>query len=592
VRRIIIGAISGLFVLLAAPAPAAESQAEPYVFDQREFACPVGGAKFTQDVSYSTFSLVTFPDGSYPGDERIDAEIPVCPDNGLVILPDFAAMAAPGNNSMIYADYSAAELASLPALIVDPTYAALKPDGRHIQALWLATRLGRPAFTRFNLLQRATWAAVDPALRRRLVARLAEEGPGLIDAADLPDQSRRHYRFFIVNALRELGRFDEALALIDAIERQGPPVRAPVDPDNMYGPDEYAPQMRALIAEKDMERYPVRLMPPKWAASACGGEDMRPPYGPLSATSKAACKRRAAEQAREAAEIDAAMEEEEKLRRNPAALDRACAATPEAQRRGGLAMACRSVAYERDKAAGDAMAKDGPRLAAACEATPEDRRDGALRHGCEQYETVLAVALEGLLVDDDTAYGILCPEDGIVHPVDRAAVLDQACTRIRELRHNKDIDRMLADPAALDAKCASLSEDDEFTELASACLRRAGDIEQAERERIAGDDAAFARKCARFGRRLSEPANYDGYERESDALEYCWSLQDIRERPRRQAAMEAALDADFAGSIFAETSSLMIEARARAAAMIAKAKVEGTYPKRLPGDRPGDPNDP
>ena len=53
----------------------------------------------------------------------------------------------------------------------------------------------------------------------------------MIQASDLPDQGKRRVSYYIVNALRELGRFDEALALIDSIERGGPPVPAPADPD-------------------------------------------------------------------------------------------------------------------------------------------------------------------------------------------------------------------------------------------------------------------------------------------------------------------------------------------------------------------------
>src|SRR5688500_7609394 len=300
-----IGAISALLLLAAAPAPAAE----PEGIDRREFTCPVGGKAFTQDVGYPTYPLVTFPDGSYPGDDLIDVQIPLCPDNGLVILPDYVAMQEPGTSAMIYSAYSAAELARLPALIADPAYRALAPDGRHVQAHWLATRLGRPALTRLVLLQRATWAATDPALRRRLVGRRVEEGPALIDSADMPDPARRLFRFYIVNGLRELGRFDEALALIDTIERQGPPVPAPVDPDSMYGPGAYAAQMRAVIEAKDIDRFPIALMPPKWANSICNGEDARPPYGPLSATSRATCARRQAEAARKYAEDEASFEE-------------------------------------------------------------------------------------------------------------------------------------------------------------------------------------------------------------------------------------------------------------------------------------------
>jgi hypothetical protein len=247
----------------------------------------------------------------------------------------------------------------------------------------------------------------------------------------------------------------------------------------------------------------------------------------------------------------------------------------------GLAMACRSVAYDRDLAAGEAMAKDAPRLAVACEASAGEQQQGGLLQGCRLYEDALASALEQALVEDDAAYPIFCPEDGIAIPSDRASFVEPACARARELRDDKLVDAMLADPDALEGRCAAISEADERTLLATACLRRADIRKQAERERIANDERAFSKRCSRFGQNLSETANYSGHEQESDELEYCWSLQAIRDRGRQKAGLEA----DLAGSIFASTSSLSVEARARVRALIAKAKSEGSYPKRPRGDR-------
>lgn len=616
-RQIIIPGVAALIAFMPSSSSAAEPAPEsvPYSFDKREFTCPLGGARFEQDVGYSTFQLVTFPDGSYPGDEGVDAEIPACPGNGLLILPDFEASSEA--QRMAYSDYSAEELARLPALIADPAYRAAAADGRHMQAYWLASKLGRPAELRFTLLQRATWAAVDPSLRRKLVERLVEEGPALIRSSGDPDPAKRMQLYLIVNGLRELGRFDEALALIDTIEREGPAVRAPVDPDNMYGPGEYGPQMRAVIAEKDTDRYPVGLMPPKWANSICSGEDHRPPYGPLTATTKAACARRKA-----AAEAEnKALEESLVLQEDPAALDRACAATPESRRGRALAMACDSVAFERDTAAGKVLARDGPQLAAACEATPQNEQKGPLRSGCISYDMALSSALEQILDEDDGAYDILCPGSGDAHVEDRAPRISQACEGAARSRNEKAIAIMLADPAALDARCSATPDEQRQLPLAIACLRRGSDLENAELDRLSADESAFASKCGRFKSQLSTPRDYSLEGDESDDLSFCRRVQDQRDRERTptdgdrsqpqetgdadndlriydveeypvptvEAAGEPAAGADSEEDpdlgMFEETSSLSVEARARAAAIVAKAKADGTYPKRRPGDR-------
>jgi hypothetical protein len=233
----------------------------------------------------------------------------------------------------------------------------------------------------------------------------------------------------------------------------------------------------------------------------------------------------------------------------------------------------------------------------------------------------LSSAIEQILDEDDGAYAILCPGGGDAHVGDRSPGISEACHGAARSRNDRTVDQMLADPAALDARCSATPDEQRQLPLAIACMRRDSDLENAERERLAADDSAFASKCGRFKRELSTPRDYGVEGEESDALSMCRSVQDRRDGGRSEAtgdrapppetgdagkdlrifdveeypvpAVEAAEepvsgvdseeDAEF--GMFEETSSLSIEAQARAAAIVAKAKAEGTYPKRRPGDR-------
>ena len=80
--------VGGLALATGAAASTPPAKPSGEKFDVRHFTCPLGGKAFDQDVGYFAFPLVTLPDGSWLGDNMIDAQIPVCPDNGLVLLPD------------------------------------------------------------------------------------------------------------------------------------------------------------------------------------------------------------------------------------------------------------------------------------------------------------------------------------------------------------------------------------------------------------------------------------------------------------------------------------------------------------------------
>lgn len=371
-------------------------------YDPRRFTCPVGGAEFEQEVGYYAFPLLTLPDGSWLGDEAIDAQIPLCPGNGLVILPDYAAMEGDGQPSMAYRAYTPAEIGRLPALIADPDYVALKRDGRHAQAYWLATKLGLPPSARFDLLQRATWAAVEPALRRRLVERLAADGPSLIEAARLPGSQARMLNYHIVNALRELGRFDEALALLERIEAGGPPVQPPGQPHRVYGLEEIAPQLRLAIGGKDDGRFPIELLDRRLVDEVCEG-GARPPFDQRTAGTLRACKVRREREARESAEGEAAFDEALALEEAPEILAGRCDATPPDKRSKGLATACEAGQSKRDEKAAVELARDGAKLAASCDSTPEVEQKGPLFHACISYGIAVEAALADAFTGDDQA---------------------------------------------------------------------------------------------------------------------------------------------------------------------------------------------
>jgi hypothetical protein len=578
--------------------------------DLRHFVCPVGGKAFDQDVGYSAFPLITLPDGSWLGDSLIDVQIPSCPDNGLVILPDYDAIAGAGDNSMAYHSYTPDEIGRLPALIADPAYVSLRADGRHAQAYWLATKLGRPALERFSLLQRATWAATDPGLRRRLVERLAADGPPLIEASDLPAAKRRVLQYYLVNALRELGRFGEALALLDKVGAGSPPAPGPEAPDAMGDSDDYAARIRLAIAQKDDGRFPAELLDRRILGDICEGT-LSPPYNQRTPAAAAACKTRLEREARESAETEAAITESVDLEQDPAALAARCAATSQPTRGKGLAMACDSLQRQKDEKAAAALVKDGPALAAACAATPEADQKGPLFYACISFRQALESALGDALAGDDQAWAILCPGGAEAVLEDRDSSVSGGCGSAGRVRKDREVEALLADPAKIDARCASTPRDDMPIVLFSACLERESRKRDARIEHLAGDEAAFGRDCGRFRQAIAQsPDSGDGGEEE-----ICRNAYNLRENRKARAAAEAKgltcwedviyspdrprcvpraeYEAERARNLadtplddgFEENSSLLSAARVRAAAIVAKAKADRTYPKRRPGDR-------
>jgi hypothetical protein len=597
--------------LLAAAAPSTPAAAAPAgdstAVDLRHFVCPVGGKSFDQEVGYAAFPLITLPDGSWLGDSLIDVQIPSCPGNGLVILPDYGAIARAGDDAMAYYTYTPEEIARLPALIADPAYVSLKAEGRHAQAYWLATKLGRPAHDRFTLLQRSTWAAIDRALRRRLVRRLAADGPALIDAADLPAPKKRFLRFYVINALRELGRFDEALALLEKVEEGGRAAEGPEGPEDRFATADFAQRMRLAIAEKDDGRFPAELLDGRMLSEICDAT-LYPPYNQRTPAAEAACATRRAREARAWAETDDAITESLELTRDPDALAARCAAT-DRRRAKGVAMACQSLQDRKDEKAAAALVSDGTALAAACAATPDDGRKGPLFYACNSFEQALDSALGDALATDDGAWEVLCPGGSETNLEDRDSHVSAGCDIAGRTRKDREAEALLADPGKLDASCADTPRDDMSIALFSACLERDSRKRTARVEHLAGDEAAFSQACEPFRQALLKSPGSGGEEEE-----ICRNAYNLRENSKARAAAEAKglacwedviyspdrprcvpraeyeaerarnrADSQF-DDRFEEGSSLTSAARVRAAAIVAKARTDRTYPKRRPGD--------
>jgi len=596
------------------PAPAA-AQEDGSSIDVREFTCPLGGASFNQEVGYYILGDLTMPDGSWPGDDKIGVQIPVCPDNGLVLLPDLTPDEDSDDDSfrdhwIRYLAYSAPELAALPALIADPEYRALKSDGGYAQAWWIADKLGHSPVSRFALLQRSTWATRDPALRKKLVARFAEHAPALVAQFPQEDEQKRHSQLLIVNALRELGRFDEALAYLDAVDFRAAAYE-PIGPTLLYVDQLHADQLRLAIGQRDDGRFAAETLHDLMVSEICDGE-LSFVYGPTSPATKASCKIRRDREERE--ERD--REEVYELRGDIPALTRKCAAVPPSQRGGALTAACEILQEALDRIAASELTKDGPALAEKCDASDEESRDEVLRYACLNYAIAKEVALGVQLMDDPEAFALLCPEEATGDEAEEESWMSSVCGDSERTLKYRAKQPLLSELIALARLCAhekDATKGNTRNRVVSfgACFGYEIAKEHAAIANLASDGAAFDRACGKFRKTNSSGNGVYGL---SEAQEECRRAWRLRENDKARAAAEAkglkcfnitthspnrprcvspeeyarkvapAVDDGpdpFDLSHLNEGSSLMEVAHVRAAAIIAEAKRIGRRPDEL-----------
>ena len=177
------------------------SAGTPY---QEKITCPIGGEVFehTSTGSWSTFGAR--PDGKPYGSWIFPMPIPVCPSNKLPI----------------YSKFSEGELAQLKPLVASEefrTFAAKNVPYRN--AAWLMERTSaKPENIAWMILQASWEADQDPELKRGYQADYVERLRALPQGPDEYDWLS--YQARAANGLRELGRFDESITMIDMLSRR------------------------------------------------------------------------------------------------------------------------------------------------------------------------------------------------------------------------------------------------------------------------------------------------------------------------------------------------------------------------------------
>lgn len=418
----------GMSAQFAAAKAISVEEAKAWDLKPETFTCPIGGESFEQVVRHPHLVIAGLPDGSHLGDEWIDSQIPECPDNGALILPDFGATEE-GSADLVYYQYSEPELARLPALLASEEWQALQQQTRTLRAYWLATQLERPVADRVQLLRHSPWGAENTAQRTTALELLVRDMPDLISELGIDDAEATLHRYAIANALRELGRFDEALALLDELDTEPVDTAPALDPDYEHVRGGVSFGMREAIAERDSDRYPITMLDTRMANLICSDPNAADMRGPNTAEQ---CAKRDARMAHDEAVFEEAMA----LSEDDAALDASCAATPAAERSEALAQACDFRQSELDRDEADRMVKEEPqRVVDQCSDGDVSRDKGALFNACIRYQTGLESVLGNILVRNDQAFEALCNETNL--PSERTEEFYLACSSAE--RHRAEI---------------------------------------------------------------------------------------------------------------------------------------------------------
>lgn len=239
--------------LLAAPAAAS-------TFTTVKKVCPVGDETFEFPALMSISQWGGLPDGMPIGSGEFPIALPVCPGNGLVMFREF----------------DAAAVATLTPIVASADYQGRRrTDTNYYLAYRLATALG-DADAPWLLLS-ATWEAKNTGPDGALARRYNEEFVATVLASDAvsDDLETVALRARAVNALRELGRFDEAEALRTKITiPAGAGGTGEQAEANRKGWTGYLASLAAPIARRDAARAPIDMMGDTAAAQRCLGKEL------------------------------------------------------------------------------------------------------------------------------------------------------------------------------------------------------------------------------------------------------------------------------------------------------------------------------
>lgn len=291
--------------LAASAGPAAAAPAGPPAPAARAMTCPIGGGSFQFQPIAAPVVAGERPDGRPIGSVKFPLALPECPDNGLVL----------------YKDYDPAEVAKLEPLVASEAYQALRKDGtQYYRAYWLMREMGVGSDLTLWALLQASWEAEGrPDLRKiyleELVEASAKVPPRPADLSWIGMEGRS------INALRELGRYDEALARLDKVPLAGleptPETAASATPAAVAsararrGWKTFFTAIRPAIERRDSTSEPLDLLPRSVAAGRCLDE-----AGKLDETGRAFCAKEAEAIAAVRAARDKAAKEAAALRQS------------------------------------------------------------------------------------------------------------------------------------------------------------------------------------------------------------------------------------------------------------------------------------
>jgi hypothetical protein len=232
----------------------------------RKMTCPIGGQAFVYQQPVSSAALGMRPDGKPYGPAAAPAPLPECPGNGLVF----------------YKDYTDDEVKTLEPVVASEDYQALrKTDTQYYRAYWLMRQMGvGPEDYLWALLQASWQAEGKPELRARYLTELAAESakvpPNPTDIDWIGMEGRA------IDALRELGRFDEAEARLAKVPLAGLDVKVPEGPADAKAPESagadakakrnwftFFQQLKVAIARKDKAIEPFDMIPRSVALGYC-----------------------------------------------------------------------------------------------------------------------------------------------------------------------------------------------------------------------------------------------------------------------------------------------------------------------------------
>ncbi|HZG10354.1 MAG TPA: hypothetical protein VEZ70_15395 [Allosphingosinicella sp.] len=286
--------------LLLVPAPA--SAATPV---SRQMTCPVGGAPFTFTTVDSPSTWGARPDGKPYGSSVFPLALPECPDNGLVL----------------FKDYEPAEVTKLEPIIASDAYQALRGEVPYYRAWWLMKELGAAPDSALYVLLQASWQAPSGSEQRaRYLAAFAEESAKR--PARPKDLNWIGMEGRAGNALRELGRFDEASARLAKVPLASLDVAAPAAEDRgakandarvRRGWREYFRDLDAAIARKDATLEPFDMLPRReWVGRCVANKGLSPAQATFCAENEAVVAQARAGIAAQEAELKRLAEQREK----------------------------------------------------------------------------------------------------------------------------------------------------------------------------------------------------------------------------------------------------------------------------------------